>query len=134
MIDQLLVARCYPDAMTKTSSQPMRLPAEIYDSAAAAVHVTSRSIAQQVAHWARLGRELERSRQIDQRAITRTLTGKMQYDTLNPQEQVIVREVWNERASTALGALNYEAGFVQSGESYSELDEHGNVVVHPPHH
>ncbi|WP_417219568.1 TA system antitoxin ParD family protein [Arthrobacter sp.] len=114
--------------MSRTS-QPTRLPADVYDSAAAAVAVTSRTVPQQIAHWARIGRELEMDPQLNQRAIARVLAGTGNYDSIDEQEQAIVREEWGNRAMALREGLDYAAGFDAAGESYSELDEDGNVVV-----
>jgi hypothetical protein len=42
-------------------SQPTRLPADVYDSAAAAATAASRTVPEQIAYWARIGREFEMS-------------------------------------------------------------------------
>lgn len=122
------VARCYHGHMSRTS-QPTRLPSDVYESATAAALVTSRTVPQQIAHWARLGRELELSPQVNHRAIARVLGGSDSYDSLGEQEQAIVREEWARSMESLRERLDYEAGFKASGESYSELDEVGNVVV-----
>ncbi len=122
------VARCYHGAMTRTS-QPTRLPADVYESAVAAAHVASRTVPQQIAHWARIGRELEMSPRVNHRAIAQVLAGAGSYDSLGEQEQAIVREEWAERVTALRNGLTYEAAFNAAGESYSELDEEGNVVV-----
>jgi hypothetical protein len=114
--------------MTRTS-QPTRLPADVYDSAAAATLVTSRTVPQQIAHWARIGRELEMSPGVNHRAINHVLAGTGSYDSLGEQEQAIIREEWADRMAVLRDGLDYEAGFTEAGESYSELDEDGNVVV-----
>ncbi len=116
--------------MSRTS-QPTRLPADVYDSAVAAIVVTSRTVPQQIAHWARIGRELEMSPRVNHRAITRVLAGAGSYDTLGEQEQAIVREEWAARLTALRGELDYEAEFAAGGESYSEVDEDGNLVVYP---
>lgn len=113
------------------ASQPTRLPADVYESALAASLVTSRTVPQQIAHWARIGRELEMSPQVNHRAITRVLAGSGSYDSLGEQEQAIVREEWAERIIARREALDYAKQFAAAGESYSEVDEHGNLVVHP---
>lgn len=112
------------------SSQPTRLPADVYEAAVAAAHVTSRTVPQQIAHWARIGRELEMSPRVNHRAIVRVLAGAGSYDALDEHEQSIVREEWAGRVAVLRGALNYEAEFASAGESYSEADENGDVVVH----
>ncbi len=116
--------------MTRTS-QPTRLPADVYDSAVAAAHVTSRTVPQQIAHWARIGRELEMSPRVNYRAITQVLAGTGTYDSLGEQEQAIVREEWSNRMTARRGELDYAAQFAAAGESYSEIDEDGNLLVHP---
>ena len=111
------------------TSQPTRLPADVYESAVAAAHIASRTVPQQIAHWARIGRELEMSPRVNHRAIVQVLAGAESYDSLGEQEQAIVREEWAGRVTALRNGLNYEAAFKAAGESYSELDEEGNVVV-----
>lgn len=116
--------------MSRTS-QPTRLPADIYASAAAEATAASRTVPQQIAHWARIGRELERSPQVNHRAVAQVLAGDGSYDLLGEREQAVVRGAWAERATALREGLNYEAEFTAAGESYSEADEDGNVIVHP---
>lgn len=112
------------------SSQPTRLPADVYESASAAARVTSRTVPQQIAHWARIGRELEMSPNVNHRQVARVLAGTGVYDALSEQEQAIVREEWAERMAARRTKLDYAAQFSAAGESYSELDEDGNLVIH----
>lgn len=113
------------------SSQPTRLPADVYEFAVAATLVTSRTVPQQIAHWARIGRELEMSPQVNQRAINRVLADAGSYDALSEEEQAIVRGRWAERTSALRSGLNYETQFTAMGESYSEADDEGHLVIHP---
>lgn len=122
------VARCYTGTMSR-SSQPTRLPSDVYDAAVVASAVSSRAVAQQIAHWARIGRELEMSPQVNHRAIAQVLDGTSDYDGLGELDQAIVRKEWAERMVALRTSLNYVAEFIASGESYSEIDEDGNVVV-----
>ena len=114
------------------TSQPTRLPADVYDAAVAASAVTSRPVAQQIAHWARIGRELEMSARVNHRAITQVLAGAGGYDALDEHEQAIVRKEWAERMVALRDDLDYVTEFAARGESYSEADEDGNLVVHMP--
>jgi len=107
---------------------------DVYESAVAAARVTSRTVPQQIAHWARIGREMEMSPSVNHRAIARVLAGAESYDALGEQEQAIVRQEWADRTAALRDELNYEAEFLAAGESYSEADEHGNLIVHPSHH
>ncbi|GAA1560966.1 MULTISPECIES: TA system antitoxin ParD family protein [Brevibacterium] len=114
------------------SSQPTRLPADVYESAVAAAKAASRTVPQQIAHWARIGREMESSPTVNHRQITQVLAGTSSYDSLAEREQAIVREAWEERTRTLREGLDYATGFDSAGEEYSELDEDGNLVVHRP--
>lgn len=68
---------------------------------------------------------------VNHRAIVHVLSGGGSYDSLSESEQAIVRQEWEERMTALRGALNYEVAFAASGESYSEVDDDGNLVVHP---
>ena len=113
------------------ASQPIRLPTDVYESAAAVARIASRTVPQQLAHWARIGRELEMSPQVNHREVARVLAGAGSYDSLGEREQAIVRKGWANRISELRAGLNYEAEFAAAGESYSQVDESGDVVVHP---
>jgi hypothetical protein len=104
----------------------------VYESAVAAAKAASRTVPQQIAHWARIGREMESSPTVNHRQIARVLAGADPYDSLAEREQAIVREAWEGRARTLREELNYAIGFDSAGEEYSELDEDGNLVVHRP--
>lgn len=92
----------------------------------------SRSAAQQLAHWARIGRELEASDSVSHRDIAQVLTGRQEYDALNPREQAIVRAEWAERLRTRLGEADLARTFAERGQSYVELDGKGEVVRREP--
>ena len=114
------------------TTSPTRVDDDLYASAKLVGEVMSRSAAQQLAHWARIGRELEASGTVSQRAIGEVLAGGQPYDGLNPREQAVVRAEWSERMTAAREGLNFAAEFVAAGESYSELDEDGQVVQVTP--
>ena len=92
----------------------------------------SRSTAQQIAHWARIGRELESSRSVSQQAILRVLRGDACYDGLSADEQAVVRAEWVERMTERRESLDLAAEFVAAGRSFVELDETGDIVEHRP--
>jgi hypothetical protein len=113
------------------ASQPTRLPWDVYESALLAAPVASRTVPQQIAHWARIGRELEMSPDVNHRQIAEVLAGASAYDSLGEREQAIVREEWAMRSAALRGGLNYAAQFEAAGESYSEVDADGNLLIHP---
>lgn len=117
--------------MATSSTTPTRFDAALFESAQAAGVRTHRSAAQQLAHWARLGRELEAASGLSQRDIDRVLAGQLSYDDIGDREQAAVRTAWREGIDTDLTSLDLQARFEAQGRTrWSEADEQGNVTVH----
>ncbi len=114
------------------TSTPVRIDNELYAAAAAIARLMSRSAAQQIAHWARIGRELEASSEVSTERVAQVLGGASDYDALNMEEQAVVRAFWAERMSSLADALRLDRKFAAEGRMYVELDEEGNVVRHDP--
>ena len=113
------------------STTPTRFDAALFESAQAAGARTHRSAAQQLAHWARLGRELEAASGLSQRDFDRVLAGQLSYDDIGEREQAAVRTAWREGIDTDLTSLDLQARFEAQGRTRrSEADEQGNVIVH----
>ena len=111
---------------------PTRIDEDVATAAKAAGELLSRSAAQQVNHWARIGRELEASKTVSQRDIAQVLGGRSAYDALNVREQAIVRAEWNERMTALREGLDLAAEFSAAGQGWVEADEGGNVVEQAP--
>ena len=110
----------------------MRLDAELVTSARAAAKLMSRSLAQQIAHWARLGRALEATPNLTLEAIAEVLDGSGSYDDLSMKEQAIVRTEWEARMDALRSALRLDRELEAAGKSYAELDASGDVAVRNP--
>lgn len=111
-----------------TASSPLRLDAELVASAGLAAPAMSRSTAQQIAHWARIGRELERSPTVSLQAVADVLAGGADYDGLPAEDQSVVRAFWTERMRALRDALRLDLAFTASHYRYAELDARGKVV------
>lgn len=120
------VAECYTDDMASTS--PARIDDDLYASAKLAGSVQSRSASQQVAHWARIGREIEASGTIGVREVHEVLAGSRSYDQLSATQQAEVRAEWSERMDARRDALDLVDRFTAEGRTWVELDDEGNVV------
>lgn len=120
------VADCYSDVVPSTS--PARIDDDLYASAKLAGSVQSRSASQQVAHWARIGREIEASSSISHREIAAVLAGSRSYDSLDPKEQAVVRAEWAALMDDARDELDLSADFTRTGRTWVELDDRGRVV------
>jgi hypothetical protein len=110
----------------------MRLDPDLTRSAGPVAEKMSRSVPEQIAHWARIGRELERSPDLSVAQLARVLEGAAAYDTLPLREQALVRTAWLERSQALAEALDLEREFAQSGYRYAEADERGAVAIHEP--
>jgi hypothetical protein len=110
------------------TTSPARIDDELYASAKLAGSVQSRSASQQVAHWARIGREIEASSSISHKEIAAVLAGSRSYDSLDPKEQAVVRAEWSARMDEARAELDLADDFASAGRTWVELDEKGRVV------
>ncbi len=93
----------------------MRVDGELFAAAKATGADTGRNAAQQIAHWARIGRELESSPHISLHDIQRVLAGEpgASYDDLSELDQAIVRVDWDEQVNKRLASLNFEKEFTK---------------------
>ena len=108
---------------------PTRVDGDLFDAAKSLGAVNSRSAAQQINHWARIGREFEASGRVSQRDIERVLVGDGSYDALGEREQAIVRASWDEQVAARIAALDFETEFADAGETWSEADEAGRLIA-----
>lgn len=116
---------------TKTST-PVRIDADLYAEASSVASVMSRSTTQQIAHWARIGRELEASPQVSIEEVSAVLRHSKSYDELGTEEQAVVRALWTERMAALRDALRLDEEFVHEGRPWVELDDSGKLVRHEP--
>jgi hypothetical protein len=110
------------------TTSPARIDDDLYASAKLAGEVQSRSASQQVAHWARIGREIEASATISHKDIAEVLAGSRSYDSLTAKEQALVRAEWSTRMGVAREALNLAQQFGAEGRTWVELDDDGAVI------
>ena len=111
-----------------TPSSVTRIDSDVFESARHFGATMSRSAAQQVTHWARIGRELEAGSSASPRDITRVLAGQESYDRLTAEQQAVVRANWSELLEDRIGGLNLAKEFAEHGRAYTELDASGQVV------
>lgn len=109
-------------------SAPTRIDEDLFAAAKSAGEVLSRSAAQQINHWARIGRELEASSAVSARDIAAVLAGRASYDDLGAREQAVVRAEWDERMTEMRTSLNFEEEFTADGDTWVEADAQGRIV------
>lgn len=114
------------------ATMPTRIDQVLFEAAKSAGELHSRSAAQQLDHWARVGRELEASPAVTHDEIARVLTGQESYDALTDRAQAVVRASWNEQLTERTGALKLEDQLRATGQPWVEADADGTVVVREP--
>lgn len=113
-------------------SAPTRIDDDLFEAAQQMGPLQSRSAAQQVNHWARIGRALETAKGVSHRRVSEVLAGSRDYDELSDEEQAIIRAEWAERIELTRNRLNLADEFTAVGRSYVELDADGRVVRRNP--
>lgn len=111
---------------------PTRIDQQLFDAARAAGELHSRSAAQQIDHWARIGRQLESSPAVSHDEISRVLAGQASYDELGVRAQAVTRAAWDEEIAARLEALDFTEALQASGRPWPEADADGNVVMRSP--
>ncbi len=94
-----------------------------------AARLASRTTPQQIAHWARIGRQFEASPSVSQRDIRRVLAGHGAYAELDEREQAVVRAEWDEQIAEGIASLDFEAEFTAAGDTWAIGDGTGNAVI-----
>lgn len=113
------------------SSTPIRLDAQLLATAKLVGSRQARSAAQQIAHWARVGRELEASRSVSAHAIAAVLAGRRSYDTLEAEDQAAVRAEWTDRLDGVAEGIDLAAEFTASGRrTWIDIAADGTIVRH----
>lgn len=115
----------------KKSTQ-VRIDEVLYDAATGVAPVMSRSTSQQIVPGARIGRELEASPGVSIDEVVQVLRGEREYDSVDTQEQAVVRAYWAETMSGLRESLRLDRRFAAEGRPYAELDAKGRVVIHTP--
>ena len=111
------------------TTMPTRIDGDLFAAAKSSGAVNSRSAAQQLAHWARIGREFEASSGVAQRDVEAVLAGDGSYDALQEREQAIVRATWDEQVAGRLSSLDLEKKFRAADVGWVEADDEGNLVT-----
>ncbi|CAN5293484.1 ParD-like family protein [soil metagenome] len=121
--------------MAGLTSKMARVDADVLGDAEVAGGLMDRSVAKQISHWARIGREVEAATILSthRRRIAAVVDGDGSgYDLLDADEQAHVRALWGARIDQAAAAVDVAAEKRASGLPYATVDDDGNpILVHP---
>jgi|GEM_PF-311459 len=112
----------------RMATLPSRVDPRLYDDAQQAAAQHSRSTAQQINHWARIGQQLEAARQTTHDAVEQVLAGRRTYDALTEEAQAVVRATWDERIEHTVAGLDFTSELEKAGIPWAESDEPGRLV------
>lgn len=107
------------------ANTPTRIDEDLFEAAKATGAVVSRSAAQQVNHWARLGRQLEASGILSTRDIEQVLAGAKGYDQLGAYDQAVVRAEWDAQLEALSGGVDLTG---ELGDEWVEANLKGRPV------
>jgi hypothetical protein len=90
----------------------------------------SRSAAQQIDHWARIGQALEASPRTTHEEIEAVLRGQVRYDDLDDGGQAIVRARWDAQLAEDLATADFTEQLDATGIAWAEADADGVITIH----
>lgn len=117
---------------TAPAGQPTRIAPDVYAAAQQVAVRESRSAAEQVNHWARIGQSLAMHQAASRRRIEAVLAGTLPMSVLRPDEREIVNAeldaaITARAQSTPLGQAASAAGVTTVA-----LDDDGRLVEYRP--
>lgn len=107
---------------------PTRIDRDLFDEAKRVGESTDRSAAQQLTHWARLGKALEQNATVTE--VQAYLDGNLAYDDVSTATMPALQERLRSEVSQRLQNLNLAEEFENAGVAYSDLSSEGVVVEH----
>ena len=107
----------------------VKLSDELVQAARGECRIWSRSMTQQIEHWARIGRAIERSGAVSRERVRAALAAELAFDELGTEERAVAlgqleREVFRPRGDAELAAELAEGSRPRSG-----VDAEGRLVV-----
>jgi ParD-like antitoxin of type II bacterial toxin-antitoxin system len=113
-------------------TMPTRIDGELFAAAKAAGERQSRSAAQQLDHWARIGRELESSPSVTHAMVEAVLGGTVSYDDVPERVQAVVRVAWQDAIEADIKGLDLEAELEAAGRPWAEAGPGGEAIIRQP--
>ena len=106
----------------------VKISDDLAGSARDEARVKSRSLTQQVEHWARIGRVVERSGAIDPRRVRAALAAELAFDDLGSAERAAFLGELEALVVAPDGDPAVRAAVLASGVTASVIDSRGHLV------
>ena len=112
-----------------TVDRPTRFAADLLDDAAEEGALQSRSAKQQLDHWARLGRSLDRRHAATIRAV---LDGNVELSDLDAPTRTAVNAALDTAVEERAASVSLGAAALARGIAVVAIDDSGELVRHAP--
>lgn len=112
--------------------QPTRIAPDVYAAAQQAAMRESRSAAQQIDHWVRIGQGLSMLQSASQRRIEAVLTGALPMSVLRADERVIVNAEIDAMVTAKAQTTPLGLAASADGVTTVALDDEGRLVEYRP--
>ncbi|GAA1075991.1 MULTISPECIES: TA system antitoxin ParD family protein [Tsukamurella] len=111
---------------------PTRIADDVFESARIEGERDGRSTAEQVNHWARIGREVSIHESAARSRVEATLAGKLSADDLDDAEARVYNAELRVAIRERLSTIDFTATLAQRGIVTVSLDDEGRMVEHHP--
>lgn len=113
-------------------STPVRVEADLYRAARFAAARSSRSTAQQVDYWARLGRAVSLPETVARRRIEAATAGRLDFTDLSADERTVANAEIDARVEQRAEGTSYGEQLAADGMTTVALGDEGNLVEYRP--
>ena len=114
------------------AGQPTRIAPDVYAAAQLAARRESRSAAQQIDHWVRVGQGLSLHQSASRRRVEAVLAGSLPMSALRPDEREIVNAELDAAVAVKAQATPLGAAVAADGVTTVALDDEGRLVEYRP--
>ena len=114
------------------TTHPTRVAADIAESAARVGRLESRSAAQQIDHWARLGRNISMHQTAARRRVEAALAGELPLAELTVEERLVVHAELDVAVAEAAQTTSFGEVLAGEGITTVALDDDGTLVAYLP--
>jgi hypothetical protein len=113
---------------TKARSTPTRVPRDVAERASAVARAENRSVAEQIAHWTRIGMAVERAGSVAHRRVLAAVCGEGQFAALDDNERTAAHALVDARIGELVASESFGRAARAEGQTTVSLDDDGNLV------
>ena len=114
--------------MAKGASVPTRAAADIAETAASVGQRESRTMAEQINYWTRLGMQLDRSTTAESRRVQAAITGDGQFSALTDSERIVAQASVDAALAARVAAARFGPNARRAGHVTVSMDDDGKLI------